>query len=354
MQIKTPEYEQILNQVLELPNDWHAAGTFDTRTLQAMYEHCLACDIRHSLETGSGRSTLLFSHISPDHKVFALDGGTGSIRHVRESALLRSEAVEFIEGPTQLTLPQYRFSCKFDVVLLDGPHGYPFPDLEYYYVYPQLAQGGLLIIDDINIPTVHNLFRFLATDDMFSLIDVVGNTAFFKRTDAPCFSGIQDGWWAQNYNRDLTVELPATERLPLPWTHFAALKQEQAGKAVVDRIKQGGESLSAGSQRIYSANSASEITVEGWAVEDESPKLPDIIYLRLDEETNCRHYEFAARRRYRGDVASALQNAKFRYAGYVAALPAQNVKPGTYTLALLQVTQNSIVCSLTGATLRVS
>jgi hypothetical protein len=70
MQNKAPEFEQIFNSVLELPNNWHAAGTFDTRTMQAIYQHCRLRSIQHSLETGSGRSTLLFSHLSPDHKVF--------------------------------------------------------------------------------------------------------------------------------------------------------------------------------------------------------------------------------------------------------------------------------------------
>jgi hypothetical protein len=88
--------------------------------------------VRHSIETGSGASTLLFSHLSEDHTVFAMDAGTGSIRAIETSPLLRRETVTFVEGPTQVTLPLHVFPHRLQVALIDGPHGYPFPDLDYY------------------------------------------------------------------------------------------------------------------------------------------------------------------------------------------------------------------------------
>src|SRR5436190_535356 len=126
-------------------------------------------EIGNPAETGSGASTLLFSHLSEHHTVFALDGGSGSVTNVRRSPLLRQDVVTFVEGPTQATLPQYRFTEKMQLVLIDGPHAYPFPDLEYYFLYPYLETGALLILDDIHIPTVHNLFQFLRRDAMFRL-----------------------------------------------------------------------------------------------------------------------------------------------------------------------------------------
>ncbi len=131
--------------------------------------------IHHSVETGSGASTLLFSHLSEHHTVFALDGGSGSIANIRRSPLLRPNVVTFVEGPTQATLPRHRFTESLQLVLIDGPHGYPFPDLEYYFLYPHLETGALFILDDIHIPTVQNLFRFLRRDAMFELEEVVQN-----------------------------------------------------------------------------------------------------------------------------------------------------------------------------------
>jgi hypothetical protein len=120
--------------------------------------------------------------------------------NVRRSPLLRPDVVTFVEGPTQATLPAYRFTEKLQLVLLDGPHAYPFPDLEYYFLYPHLETGALLILDDIHIPTVHNLFEFLRRDAMFELEEVVEKTAFFTRTGAPVFDPFGDGWQDQNYN----------------------------------------------------------------------------------------------------------------------------------------------------------
>jgi hypothetical protein len=193
-------FEEILRRITEVAPNLHSAGTFSARTLEAIARAALRRKIRNSVETGSGASTLLFSHLSDHHTVFAVDNGSGSIANIRRSPLLRPDVVTFVEGPTQATLPQYRFTEKLQLALIDGPHGYPFPDLEYYFLYPHLETGALLILDDIHIPTVHNLFQFLRRDAMFELDQVVQTTALFTRTSAPTFDPLGDGWWQQNYN----------------------------------------------------------------------------------------------------------------------------------------------------------
>jgi hypothetical protein len=145
------------------------------------------------------------SHLSKNHTVFALDAGDGSIANVKACMLLEGSAVTFVEGPTQQTLPQYQFNHKLQAVIIDGPHAYPFPDLEYYFLYPHLEQGALLVLDDIHIRTVHNLFDFLRADRMFQLDEVVRSTAFFTRTEAPTFDPMEGPWRAQNYNAKLLL-----------------------------------------------------------------------------------------------------------------------------------------------------
>lgn len=193
-------FDEIRLRIAEVGPGLHSAGTFSPRTFEAIARAAHKHRIRNSVETGSGASTLLFSHLSEHHTVFASDGGSGSVTNVRRSPLLRQNVVTFVEGPTQATLPQRRFPEKLQLVLIDGPHGYPFPDLEYYFLFPHLEAGALLILDDIHIPTVHNLFQFLRRDAMFELDEVVRTTAFFTRTSAPTFDRWGDGWWQQNYN----------------------------------------------------------------------------------------------------------------------------------------------------------
>lgn len=102
---------------------------------------------------------------------------------------------------TQQTVPAFTFTKPLQVALIDAPHGYPFPELEYYYIYPHLAENALLILDDTNIPSIKRMAEILSADDMFECIEVLGKTTFFRRTEAPVFDPLADGWWDQGYNR---------------------------------------------------------------------------------------------------------------------------------------------------------
>lgn len=195
------DYSEILNDLKKLPQTWHDSGPLDDNVLQALADHCQEYgNITRSAETGAGKSTLFFSHVSCRHSVFAIDIGQ-SLTMVKESDLLKPGVVEFVEGPTQLTVPSYIFSEKFDIVLIDGPHGYPFPDLEYYYFYPHIAEGGLLVIDDINIPSIKRMVEIIKSDDMFNCLQIIGKTMILERTSSPLFDPLADGWWDQEYNK---------------------------------------------------------------------------------------------------------------------------------------------------------
>lgn len=195
-------FDILIEEINSLPKDWHLAGSVSRMVLNAIVDHAREIGpVENSVETGSGKTTLLFSHLSKNHVVFALDNGSKSISSVKKSELFNADNVTYIEGPTQKTLPRYVFSRKFDIALMDGPHGYPFPDLEYFYFYPNLREGGLLLLDDIHIPSIQRMFEIIKADDMFELIEVLNNMAFFRRTDSPLIDPYYDSWWLQGYNR---------------------------------------------------------------------------------------------------------------------------------------------------------
>ncbi len=196
--------DRLVKDISALPADFHAAGVLDPDVLHTIARLGSAMDLAHTAETGSGKSTLLLSHLSADHTVFALDRfgdfDAHSMSAVQESELFNAANCRFVVGPTQVTLPAHRFTAPLDLVLIDGPHGYPFPELEYYYFYPHLRPGALLIVDDIQIPTIARLFDFLCRDEMYELVEVTLFTAFFRRTAAPVFNPRADGWWLQGFN----------------------------------------------------------------------------------------------------------------------------------------------------------
>jgi hypothetical protein len=191
--------DDLLAALGSLPPDWHGAGCLEMKNLEALARHAAERRVRRSVETGAGKTTLLLSHLSDYHLVFAVDDGE-SLSRPRDSFLLRKDAVEFVEGPTQRTLLNHSFAEPLQLVLIDGPHGFPFPNMEYWKLYPHLDTGGLLVVDDIHIPTIRQLFDFLREDPMFTFLEAVGKTAFFERTSNPTFSPFEDGWWLQPFN----------------------------------------------------------------------------------------------------------------------------------------------------------
>ena len=200
-----PDEAGLLGLVCELAPMLHGAGTFEEDALRALYRYLRRVKITCSVETGSGASTFLFSHISRFHTAFSLDGGSGSVENVRKSRLLRGNA-QFVLGPSQVTLPKYCFEQRLQFALIDGPHAWPFPDLEYYYIYPHIEPGGILVVDDIHIPSIGRMLDILKLDAMWRLEEIVGHTAFLLRTDAPTFCPTGDGWYRQGYNASIVPQ----------------------------------------------------------------------------------------------------------------------------------------------------
>lgn len=196
---------QIVKSICSLPVKWNPSGSLNIKVIERLFR--CAEGAQNTAETGCGKSTLALSHAAQRHLVFACgpfpndDPEEHSLNKVRRSELLRSEACEFVIGTTQTSLPAFHFDRQFDLVLLDGPHGFPFPELEYFYFYPHIRKSGWLVIDDVQIPTVAKMMDILKKDRMFSLEFVVCSTAFFRRTEHPTFPPNGDGWWQQGFNR---------------------------------------------------------------------------------------------------------------------------------------------------------
>jgi len=226
--------EQLLAEIVRAAPLLHGSGTLSEKAIRAMARHLAKRPIQHSTETGCGASTLLFSHLSGDHTVFTLDDG---ITPLRSSPLLESATTRFVVGSTQKTLAKYEFRHKIQAALLDGPHAFPFPQLEYYFIYPSLDAHALLILDDIHIPSIHDLFRFLRADAMFDLVDVVEKTAFFERSTAPTFDPLGDGWWLQNYNRRVRFRWKERVKALIP----SAFKRHSQQRARSEQLARAGQ-----------------------------------------------------------------------------------------------------------------
>ncbi|MGL5167352.1 MAG: class I SAM-dependent methyltransferase [Afipia sp.] len=181
------------------PGWWHDAGNLNVRTLERIVHYLNQVKGTATAETGCGLSTVVLSNAVENHTCFTITAGN-SLEKVQGAAPLRHSNVSFVLGPSQMTLPRHTFSKSLDLVLIDGAHAFPFAELDYYFLYPHIRRGGILVIDDIHIPTVGNMYEFLRADKMWKHLENVYFTAFFERTDAPLFDPHGDGWERQRYN----------------------------------------------------------------------------------------------------------------------------------------------------------
>lgn len=208
-----PLRKQIFEAAQGRGESWHQAGNLPARVLDFMWN---ALDLHFpggpnlTIETGCGLSTILLNARSRQHISFTLGETDDSLERVRGSALFDGANTKFVLGPSQGTLHDFRGrlagleidpTLNIDFALIDGAHAYPFPELDYWHIYPHLNSWGLLAVDDIQIPTIHRLYEFIRADDMFDFYAVVENTAFFVRNAHPTHDPYGDGWDRQGYNR---------------------------------------------------------------------------------------------------------------------------------------------------------
>ncbi len=69
--------------------------------------------------------------------------------------------IEFISGPTQVTLPELvaRRPEPYDLINVDGDHTYEGARHDLEYTLPLLRVGGLLLFDDLQIPEVMRVWN---------------------------------------------------------------------------------------------------------------------------------------------------------------------------------------------------
>jgi precorrin-6B methylase 2 len=166
---------------------------------------------RRTAETGCGGSTVVLSQISEQHTAFAIEGEQRTITGLRNWSGFRGERVTFVEGESRNTVPGWRPEGELDLVLLDGPHAYPMPQVEFAYLFRWLRVGGWLVMDDVQIPSVYELFRFLEREPGVVLEEVVVRTAFFRRLAIG--QNVADGWESQAMNRGLVWRYSWRDRL---------------------------------------------------------------------------------------------------------------------------------------------
>jgi hypothetical protein len=164
----------------------HAQGTAPWDASDAVLDflaRTLRADMR-TLETGAGRSTLLFARAGCRHDT--VTPSESEVQAIRASALAEGVDlghVTFHVGFSQDVLPRLDGGEDLDVVFIDGGHGFPIPAVDFQYLAPRVAVGGVLLVDDINLWSVDMVVRFLRHEDGWADEGTLNRrTAVFRKT----------------------------------------------------------------------------------------------------------------------------------------------------------------------------
>jgi predicted O-methyltransferase YrrM len=146
---------------------------------------------KRTLETGSGVSTVLFAAAGARHtSVTPAHAEADRILAYCAEQGIETGSLEFEIGCSDEVLPRLPDE-QFDLILIDGNHGFPTPILDWYYAASRLRSGGLLVIDDIQLPAVAHLCAFIDRDPRW-------NT--FSRSDKwIAFTRINEGLLRQDW-----------------------------------------------------------------------------------------------------------------------------------------------------------
>lgn len=139
-----------------------------------------------TLETGCGASTIVFAAAGARHLTISPDPGEqGCVRDWCAERAISTDGLSFITERSDVALMGSWEPQPLDLVLVDGAHGFPFPALDWYLTAAHLRVGGLVVLDDAFLPSVHVLVRFLRSSSSWQQEEAIGyRTVVFRKLSA--------------------------------------------------------------------------------------------------------------------------------------------------------------------------
>jgi hypothetical protein len=148
-----------------------------------------------TLETGGGLSTVIFAARECHHTCIIPEQTLADrILAYCRSASIDTSNVSFTISKSCDAIHQLNHS-EFDLILIDGCHGFPTVFVDFYYAAKALKLGGVLIVDDMHIYTCNLIARFMNSDPGWK-VDLINNrVAFGIKID----DTIDYDWWQQPF-----------------------------------------------------------------------------------------------------------------------------------------------------------
>lgn len=136
----------------------------------------------NTLETGAGQTTVTFAIAGTNHFAITIQPEESQriMKYCRKKGIQGN--LSFIHESSDVAFSRNDFLPEsFDFVFIDGAHRFPFPALDWHYTESRLRIGGIMGIDDINIPSVRLLHDFLMGEDEWRLMKIIEKASFFEK-----------------------------------------------------------------------------------------------------------------------------------------------------------------------------
>jgi hypothetical protein len=176
----TPNMQKIAEVIADMPGI-HGSGTYRVtdKDLAAIDRHSNADSV--TCETGSGLSTILFAIIGSRHTAIAPDPEEWErIQEACRRHGISPKNITFLPESSVEALPRMPEN-GFDLCFIDGCHGFPVAQLDFFYMSRMLKVGGVLGIDDIQIWACQIIEEFLRHEEGWVYLDTGHMAAFFEK-----------------------------------------------------------------------------------------------------------------------------------------------------------------------------
>lgn len=186
---------------------------------------------QRTLEIGSGASTLVFAAAGAEHTAISpVSYEHDRIREYADQIGVDLSTTTFIADFSDNVVPH--LDQPLDAALIDGSHAFPWAVVEWHFLRKLLKPGGLLLLDDVPIPAVTPVYRYVHAEPDWALVRLLDRrtAAFHKIRETP----LTQTWRQQGMNASAPDYsfLPARDRLIARSKYTAKIARSALGDRV--------------------------------------------------------------------------------------------------------------------------
>jgi len=185
----------------DLGKTWNTGG-FQPSQLRRIHEFVTERFPRpvRILETGAGNSTITFLQLKQLEQLVSIAPAADlrdRIVGYCDEHVIDTAAMDFRLERSEIELPAIAFGtgtaappetkATFDVVLIDGGHGWPTVFVDFCYANVMMRTGSLLLLDDLQIYSVAEVSRLLEMQPGFTLREELGKLQIWEKDDNQLF-----------------------------------------------------------------------------------------------------------------------------------------------------------------------